>query len=135
MAIYELTGAHRDVDGRVVHQIRATETLIERGITTGDLGGWIQKTSNVIDRGWVGEDAVVMDDAEVSGDSQVRHRARVEGTAKIRKSAVIYDDAVITEDALVDDDSTVGGDARVGAGCRLYVDTHLRAGTWPITSS
>ncbi len=130
MPIYEFVADHQTVDGHVVHRIRATDTLIDRGIAAGDLGGWIEKPQNVIERGWVGEEAVVYGDAEVSGDAQVRHRARVSGTSKLRNRAIVYDDARIV-DAIVQDESSVGGDAVVGAGCVLTVDTHLRTGVWP----
>ena len=133
MSIYEFLPEYKTVDGHVVHRIRAVETLIDRGIAAGDVGGWIEKTQNVVERGWVGEDAVVYGDAVVSGDAQVRHRAVVCGAAVLRDQAMVYDDARI-DGAAVRDQSTVGGDAVVGAGCVLHLDTHLRTGVWPVLS-
>ncbi|MCK0441198.1 hypothetical protein MUG78_17505 [Gordonia alkaliphila] len=131
--IYEYTGEQKIVDGMVLRRIRATTTLIDRGISEGDVGGWIESDSNLIDRGWVGEDAVVCQGAVVSDDAQVRHRGQVRGTARIRDTAVVYDDAIVT-DAIVADASSVGGDAQVGAGCVLVVDTHLRTGVFPVAA-
>lgn len=133
--IYEYTGEQTVVEGVVLRRIRATITLIDRGITAGDVGGWIESDRNLVDRGWVGEDAAVYQHAVISDDAQVRHRGKVRGQARIRGRAAVYDDAVVDEDAIVEDDSSVGGDAQVGAGCVLVMDTHLRTGVFPVAAT
>ena len=84
--------------GTVLHRVVATTTFtLACGVTVteGDVGGWIEKESNLSDNAWViGDamiygDALVYDDALVYGDAQIYGDAEVSGGAKISGDAKI----------------------------------------------
>ena len=56
--------------GTVLHRVVATTTFtLACGLTinAGDVGGWIEKESNLSDNAWVADNAWVYDNARVSG--------------------------------------------------------------------
>ena len=66
--------------GTVLHRVVATTSFkVACGmtITEGDVGGWIEKESNLSDNAWVFGDAQVYGNAEVYGDAEVRGNAKV----------------------------------------------------------
>ena len=66
--------------GTVLHRIVATTTFtLACGLTinAGDVGGWIEKESNLSDNAWVCDDAWVYGNAQVYGEAQVCSDARV----------------------------------------------------------
>ena len=75
----------------------------------GELGGWIEKESNLSQNGnaWVSGNAQVYGNARVSGNAQVYDDARVSG------NAWVYDDARVSGNAWVSGNAHVSGDARV----------------------
>ena len=80
---YEFTGETRNWIGRTLHRIRAVRDFGD--VKAGDLGGWIEKESNLSHDGdaWVYGDAMVSDDAEVSGNAMVYGNARISGNAEV----------------------------------------------------
>ena len=72
-AKFESTGETKIVAGRALHQIRAVVAIATFGISVGDVGGWIEKESNLS----VSGDAWVYGDAWVSGGAQVYGDARL----------------------------------------------------------
>lgn len=137
---FEFTGETM-LHGKVVlNRIRAIVDIPERGVKKGDIGGWIEKETNLFGNAWVYDeskiygDSKVYDDAEIRGGSEVRDEAKVYGKALIRnKSKIIdhasvfdnavvtnsevkycgrvYGNAVITEESMVGDYAHVHGDA------------------------
>lgn len=107
--------------GTVLHRIKALRGLGFGFVKVGDLGGYIEKESNlshcgnawVYDNAQVWGDAVVSDYALVSGDAQVQGNARVCGDAQVRGNAVISDNAVVSGNSLVYDNAVVSGNARI----------------------
>ena len=60
--------------GLVLHRVVATTTFtLACGVTinAGDVGGWIEKASNLSDNAWVWGNARVYDNAQVSGNAEV----------------------------------------------------------------
>ena len=60
---YELTEEAKNINGVTLHRIRALRDIPSAGVKSGDLGGWIEKESNLSKYGdaWVCDNAKVMD--------------------------------------------------------------------------
>ena len=73
MKKYELTGEVKRLFGRTLYQIRALINIEVIGVEAGDLGGFIEKESNLSQEGnaWVCGNAKVYGDAEVCGNAKV----------------------------------------------------------------
>ena len=67
---YELTDETINLCGITLHRIRALRDIPSAGVKSGDLGGWIEKESNLCqnDNAWVCGNALVYGGAEVCGD-------------------------------------------------------------------
>ena len=73
MKKYELTTEVKVELGVTLHRIRALVDIVRHGVKAGDLGGWVEKESNLDQE----HDAWVYDDARVYGDAQVCKTAHV----------------------------------------------------------
>ena len=94
--IWEFTGETKVCFGIILKRIRATvEFELKCGIIIrkGELGGWIEKESNLYGNAWVSGDAWVYGDAEVSGDARVSGNARVYGNAWVSGDAEVHGNA------------------------------------------
>ena len=84
MRKYEITDiAHPDTPS--LHRIRAVVDILKYGIKAGDLGGYIEKESNLSHEGncWVYGTARVCGNAVVYGNAEVRGNAEVCGNARV----------------------------------------------------
>ena len=79
MQKYELTDETRAEYGVTLHRIRALVDIVRYGIKAGDLGGWVEKESNLDQE----HDAWVFDDARVCGNAWVFDDAWVSKTAHV----------------------------------------------------
>ena len=86
---YEFTGETKEFLGVTLKRIRAVEDIEPYGVKAGDLGGWIEKGSNLSQSG----DAWVYGNAQVYGDARVSDNARVSGDARVYGNAQVYGDA------------------------------------------
>ena len=70
---YELTDETKGIGGITLHRIRALRDIPSVKVKSGDLGGWIEKESNLTQYGdaWVSGNAIVSGNAKVSGDAEV----------------------------------------------------------------
>nr|DAW61530.1 MAG TPA: hypothetical protein [Caudoviricetes sp.] len=116
---FEFTGETM-LHGKVVlNRIRAIVDIPERRVKKGDVGGWIEKETNLFGEAWVyGEskvygDAKVYGNAEVTGGSEVRDNAKVYGEARIRNKSTVKDYASVY-------DNTVVNKSEVKSSGRLY---------------
>ena len=83
MKKYKFTGEKKQLFGRTLKRIQAA---IDFGnVKAGDIGGWIEKESNLGQMGsaWVYGNARVFGDARVSGDARVYGNAQVYGDARV----------------------------------------------------
>lgn len=104
---YKLTENKKERNGRTLFQI---ESLIDFGsVKAGDLGGWIEKESNLSQVG----DAWVYNNARVYGNARVYNNARVSGNAEVSGDAEVYGNAEVSGDARVYGDAWLYGNARV----------------------
>ena len=70
---YEFTGETKEYVGHTLHRIRALTNLIEHGVRSGDIGGWIEREEN-LEHGsaWIGGDSIVMDNAIVKDHGEIK---------------------------------------------------------------
>ena len=98
---YKLTKNKKTIGEITVYQIEALKDF--SNIKKGDLGGWIEKESNLSHLGdcWVSGSAIVSGNAWVScrarvyGDVWVYGRARVSGDVWVSGRARVCDNAII----------------------------------------
>ena len=100
---YELTDETKNFCDITLHRIRALRDIPSAGVKSGDLGGWIEKESNLSKYG----------DAWVYGDAKVYDNAEVRGNAKVYDNAEVYDNAWVYGNAKVYDNAEVRGNAEV----------------------
>jgi carbonic anhydrase/acetyltransferase-like protein (isoleucine patch superfamily) len=120
--------------GHKLYRIRALRSFSD--VKEGDLGGWIEKESNLSHDGdcWVRDNAKVFGNASVRDDAQVSDNANVYDTARVSDSAVvcgdvwIYGNAQISDTAWVYGDAKVCGDARVSGKARVCFDAMVCGG-------
>jgi hypothetical protein len=75
---YKLTKNTKEVFGRTLYQIEALESFAD--IEKGDLGGWVEKESNLSQEGnaWVFSNAEVYGYARVCGNAEVYGKLKIE---------------------------------------------------------
>ena len=108
-------------DGTILYRIRALNAFSD--IKPGDLGGYVEKESNlgVYGNAWVYGDAWVYGNAQVSEDACVSGNARVSGDAQVYGNAWVFGNA------------RVSGDAQVYGNARVYGNAHVFGGTWKVS--
>ena len=125
---YKLTSNIKNWCGITLYQIQATCSF--NNVSKGDLGGYIEKESNLDQSGnaWVYGDARVFGDAQVSGDAWVYGDARVFGDAQVSGDARVSGDAQVYGNAWVYGDAQVYGNAWVYGDARVYGKLKLSLG-------
>ena len=101
---WEFTGETKIHFGITLKRIRAVvEFKLKCGffIHKGELGGWIEKESNLFGDAWVSGNARVFGDAWVSGDARVFGNAWVSGDAEVFGDAWVSGDAEVSGNAEV----------------------------------
>ena len=123
-----------NIFGKKLFRIKA---LVEFGnVKEGDLGGFVEKESNIDDDGnaWISGNAQVYGNACVAGSVQISGNAQVYGNAWISGNAQVYGNACVAENL---DYAIVGGfgseqqtitffrqkDGSVGAKCGFFYGT------------
>ena len=111
---------------RELYRIRA---LLNFGdVKKGDLGGYIEKESNLSHRGscWVYKNAKVcgsarvFENAKIFDNAEIYGNAKVYGNAKASGKAQIYDNAEVYGDAEVFDEAEVYGNASIHGRSEVY---------------
>ena len=72
--------------GTVLHRVVATTSFTVAHavvVDAGDVGGWIEKESNLSDNAWVSGDALIYGDAQVYGNAQAYGDVQVCGDARV----------------------------------------------------
>ena len=124
MKKYEFTNKARTIrdDNGIFHTVYQIRALKDFGdVHKGDLGGWLEKESNLSHEGtcWVSDYATVCGEAYVCGNARVSDDAQVYGNASVYAEALIegttkvYGNARVYGAARVSDDAQVHGNARV----------------------
>ena len=125
---YELTDETIEFAGHVLHRIKALVSFAD--VEEGDLGGWIEKESNLshLNNAWVYGGARVFGDAVVSGGARVFGDAVVSDGARVFGNAEVYGGARVYGNAEVSDDAVVYGNAVVYGGARVFGDAVVSGG-------
>ena len=106
---YEFTSNTKNEYGCTLTQIRALVDMPSINVKSGDLGGWVEKETNLSQEGnaWIYGNARICGNAEVFGNARVYGNARIYGNARVFGNAEVYGDAIVYGDA------EVFGNARV----------------------
>jgi len=104
---YKLTKNKKTIGDVTLYQIEALKEFSD--IKKGDLGGWIEKESNLSQQGdcWVScrarvyDNAIVSDNAWVFGNAWVSGCAWVSGNARVFGNARVSDNAWVSGNAII----------------------------------
>ena len=113
---YELTNETLNHNGKMLHRIKALKDFGD--VREGDLGGWIEKESNL----WQSGGCWVYDNAMVYGNAKVYDNAKIRNNAQIYHNALIYNNALVLDDARVCNNAKVLGNAQVFDSAIIYKD-------------
>jgi carbonic anhydrase/acetyltransferase-like protein (isoleucine patch superfamily) len=116
MKKYELTNETRNHYGTTLYRIRALRDIPRYGVKEGDMGGFLEKESNLSQEGG----AWVYDNARVSGDARVYDNAWVSGNARVSGNALVSGYARVSGNAQVYGNAQVCGNARVSGNAQVY---------------
>ena len=142
---YELTDETIIIGNKVLHRIRALVYISKYNIKAGDLGGFIEKESNLSHNGecWIYDVARVFDNARITGsalingnawiygnaciydDARILDNARIYGYACIHGNARVFGNACVYNGARVFGNASIYGDACVCGGARVYGDAYI----------
>ena len=120
-----------EIVDHVLHRIRALKDF--RDVKKGDLGGYVEKESNLSHEGncWIYDNACIYGNACAYGNAWVYGNAHVFGDACIYGNARVYDDAHVSDAAQVYGDAWIHGnacvfdDAQVSGNACIYDDVHV----------
>ena len=126
---YELTEETKEFYGRTLHRIKALKNFGD--VEVGDLGGYIESESNLIQEGcaWVYGDAMVFDNAKVCGDAMVFDNAKVYGDAMVFDNAKVRGNAMVFDNAKVYGDAMVFGNAKVFDNAKVFGNAEIKGNT------
>lgn len=97
-----------------LYRVKAKKALDHCGVSSGDLGGYIQNLTNLQDDAWVGGSA------RVYGDAVVSDKAVVAGFARVKGNALVTEDAYVSGQAKVQDGALVCGNAKVLGSAKIF---------------
>lgn len=122
---YEMTGEKKHIDGVILHRIKALKDFAF--VKAGDLGGWIEKESNLDQTGnaWVADEAEVFGNAKVWNNARIYDHAKVFGCASIHDNAFIGGNACINESAFISGNACVDGDSKVSNSASVRDYAHV----------
>lgn len=126
---YKFTGEEKQVNGRTLKRIVATKHFGE--IEIGELGGWIEKETNLSHEGncWVYHNAEVYGNAIVKDNAKVKRNAKVYGYAWVSGDACIEDKVEVYDNSWVHEDAWVWGNAKIYGDSRVYEKVHIYGNT------
>ncbi len=118
---YSLTQNTKQFNGITLYQIKAEKDFGD--VKKGDLGGWIEKESNLSQEGncWVFDDALVSGNARVYGNASVYGNAQISGNAWVSGNARVYGSAQVYGN------TSVSGNAQVSGYASVYGNAHLES--------
>lgn len=119
---HELTDETKVFDGVTVHRIRALINIPRYGVKVGDLGGFVEKESNLSHNGdcWVFNNAFIYGRARIYGDARIYDNARVFGNAFVFGNACVYGNARIYDYTFVYGNACVYGNALIYDNARIF---------------
>ncbi len=102
-------------------------------IKKGELGGWIEKETNLSQRGtcWVYNEAAVFQDAMIADSAMIGGHANVYGYAHVLDNAIVtghsrvYDNAFLENDVIITNYAIVCGNARMSNNAQIYNNVEI----------
>ena len=112
-------------NGRTLYRIRALKNF--RNVKKGDLGGYVEKESNLSQTGdaWIYDDAKAMDNAIVKNDATLHHNAEIYDNAIVSGSASVNENATLRDKATVSDKAILYGNVILVDGAKIYGKARL----------
>ena len=106
---YIFTGETIQHEGITLHRIQALRSFGD--VKDGEVGGWIQKESNLWHDGncWVGEEAKAFEDSFVFGNSQVVGEVSLSGSARVFGNSYLSGSVKVSGYAWVGENAEVTG--------------------------
>lgn len=122
---FELTDETIDFRGKTLYRIKALKDF--GSVKTGDLGGFIEKESNLSQRDncWICYDARVFGDATIYGNAEIYGKARVYNNAEVSGDAKVFSNAVIYGDAEIFGNASIYGNARVCGNAEIFENARV----------
>lgn len=106
---YELTEETKEIDGHVLHRIRALKDLSFMKVNAGDLGGFIEKEDNLSHEGncWIYDYACVYENAKVKHNAHIHDMATIHGNSKVSENAYVCGRTNISGNADVSSEANI----------------------------
>lgn len=101
------TGLTKVHEGSILRQIIALKDLEFHGVKTGDYGGWVAGTSNLIEEAWVEENSHVHGTSVVSGQVLIKSYCDIKFGAKIKDQSVIGPNTIINSSSIISGNSRI----------------------------
>lgn len=120
---YEFVNSDTKMYGKYkLTRIRALRNISRHGVVAGDLGGYIESSSNLsaYDDCWVGGDAMVFSGGNVNNNALVTDKSIVSYGGVVRGNAKIFGSSTVTQGATAQDNAQMFDTAR------LSMDSSLR---------
>ena len=117
-------------EGRTLYRIQALKDF--GNVKAGDLGGWVEKESNLSQEGlcWIYDEGKVFGNAKVFENAWVYDNAQVSGYAEAYGDAEVFGNAQVSEHAEVSGKAWVYGDAEVFGDTEVFGDAKLKSGEY-----
>ena len=98
---YKLTDETKVYKGVTLHRIQATKDFSD--VKRGDLGGWIESTKNLSQKGmcWIFDDSMCFDRGKVKTNARVKERSIVCGKAVACGNCRIMECSFLSGNALI----------------------------------
>lgn len=130
---YKLTKKSIKIAGHILYRIKALRDIPSIGIKAGDLGGFIEKESNLNHTGecWVFDNAriydcsLVCDNAKILKNAEIFGNARICGNSVVTDDAKCFDNATIYDNALISDSAKVYGHASISDNVSVYDNVNI----------
>lgn len=120
MVKYEiLRNDYIELGDSILYRIKALKSFAN--VKKGDLGGYIEKESNLSQNG----NCWVYDTAKVFGNAKVYDNVKVYDNAKVYDKSEVFDNAIISYNAEVFDNAEIFGNAQVFGNARVYENAKI----------
>lgn len=117
---YEFSEKTLEVVDHILHRIKAIRSFSD--VKKGDLGGWVEKESNLSHDGncWIYNDAKAFNNAKVYGDAVIYNEAIIHGSAHVYDNMRAFDGVNISGNARVYGNAVLSGNAVIGDRAEVY---------------
>lgn len=117
---FELTDEIKELpDGTILHRIKYLRDV--GPMKAGDLGGWLEKESNLSHEG----DCCVCGDARVFESARVFENALVYGNSQVFEDAEVYGSAEVCGNIEVGGNAKIGGNVKVGRNTKIHENAEV----------